>query len=301
MENNEKKSGNKIFTVLSVLFALLSAFLGYQLYTQKNTTQIIIQEKEKLTGDFETTKSELAEVQKAFDGLQTNNKQLQSELDGKKEQLEDLGIQLQKYKGNSAVIAKLRKEIESLKGSLQKYLATIDSLNVVNKALNEENTEVKTNLAAEKGKTEQLSAEKKQLIDIGSKHKIYELFADAIKQKGKDKEISTTKAKRVDKIRACFILGENKIAKAGELNIFLKITAPDGQVLVTSKDESNMFTARGEKQYYSVKKSVTYSNKSMDMCMYFTKKESEKLKDGSYKVDVFIDGENVGSSSFDLR
>ena len=301
MENNEKKSGNKIFTVLSVLFALLSAFLGYQLYTQKNTTQIIIQEKEKLTGDFETTKSELAEVQKAFDGLQTNNKQLQSELDAKKEQLEDLGIQLQKYKGNSAVIAKLRKEIESLKGSLQKYVATIDSLNVVNKALNEENTEVKTNLAAEKGKTEQLSAEKKQLIDIGSKHKIYELFADAIKQKGKDKEISTTKAKRVDKIRACFILGENKIAKAGELNIFLKITAPDGQVLVTSKDESNMFTARGEKQYYSVKKSVTYSNKSMDMCMYFSKKESEKLKDGSYKVDVFIDGENVGSSSFDLR
>jgi chromosome segregation ATPase len=301
MENNEKKSGNKIFTVLSVLFALLSAFLGYQLYTQKNTTQIIIQEKEKLTGDFETTKSELAEVQKAFDGLQTNNKQLQSELDAKKEQLEDLGIQLQKYKGNSAVIAKLRKEIESLKGSLQKYVATIDSLNVVNKALNEENTEVKTNLAAEKGKTEQLSAEKKQLIDIGSKHKIYELFADAIKQKGKDKEISTTKAKRVDKIRACFILGENKIAKAGELNIFLKITAPDGQVLVTSKDESNMFTARGEKQYYSAKKSVNYSNKSMDMCMYFTKKESEKLKDGSYKVDVFIDGENVGSSSFDLR
>jgi hypothetical protein len=97
----------------------------------------------------------------------------------------------------------------------------------VNKALNEENTEVKTNLAAEKGKTEQLSAEKKQLIDIGSKHKIYELFADAIKQKGKDKEISTTKAKRVDKIRACFILGENKIAKAGELNIFLKrVTLP---------------------------------------------------------------------------
>jgi chromosome segregation ATPase len=301
MENNEKKSGNKIFTVLSVLFALLSAFLGYQLYTQKNTTQIIIQEKEKLTGDFETTKSELAEVQKAFDGLETNNKQLQSELDAKKEQLEDLGIQLQKYKGNSAVIAKLRKEIESLKGSLQKYVATIDSLNVVNKALNEENTEVKTNLAAEKGKTEQLSAEKKQLIDIGSKHKIYELFADAIKQKGKDKEISTTKAKRVDKIRACFILGENKIAKAGELNIFMKITAPDGQVLVTSKDESNMFTASGEKQYYSAKKMVNYSNKSMDMCIYFTKKESEKLKDGSYKVDVFINGENVGSSSFDLR
>lgn len=301
MENNEKKSGNKIFTVLSVLFALLSAFLGYQLYTQKNTTQIIIQEKEKLTGDFETTKSELAEVQKAFDGLQTNNKQLQSELDAKKEQLEDLGIQLQKYKGNSAVIAKLRKEIESLKGSLQKYVATIDSLNIVNKALNEENTEVKTSLAAEKGKTEQLSAEKKQLIDIGSKHKIYELFADAIKQKGKDKEISTTKAKRVDKIRACFILGENKIAKAGELNIFMKITAPDGQVLVTSKDESNMFTASGEKQYYSAKKSVNYSNKSMDMCMYFTKKESEKLKDGSYKVDVFINGENVGNTSFDLR
>lgn len=301
METNEKKSGNKIFAVLSVLFALLSAFLGYQLYTQKNVTNVIIQEKEKLTGDYETTKSELGEVQKAFEGLQTNNKQLQSELDAKKEQLEDLGAQLEKYKGNTAIISKLKKEIESLKGSLQKYVAQIDSLNAVNKALNEENLAVKTDLASEKGKTEQLSAEKKQLIDIGSKHKVYELFADAVKQKGKDKEISTTKAKRVDKIRACFILGENKIAKAGEMNIYMKITAPDGQVLVTSKDESNMFNAGGEKQYYSAKKTLTYANKSIDLCLYFTKKESDKLKEGTYKVDVFVEGEAVGNTTFELK
>jgi hypothetical protein len=39
----------------------------------------------------------------------------------------------------------------------------------------------------------------------------------------------------------------------------------------------------------------------MDMCLYFTRKESDKLKDGKYKVDVFIESDQVGSSSFELR
>lgn len=301
MENNEKKSNNRVFIILSVLFALLSAFLGYKLYSEKSEKETIIIEKEKITDDFEQTKSELAEVQKAFDNLQTNNKQLQSELDAKREQIEDLSAQLSKAKGDKAMVSKLKKEIESLKNSIQKYVAQIDSLNTVNKALTEENMAVKSDLAAEKTKSEQLNSEKKQLIEIGSKHKVYELFADAIKEKGKDKEISTTKARKVDKIRACYILGENKIAKAGNLNIYMKITAPDGQILVTSKDDSNTFTVGGEKQYYSAKKTINYENKAVDMCLYFTKKESEKLKNGTYKVDVYVEGENVGNTTFVLN
>jgi hypothetical protein len=31
------------------------------------------------------------------------------------------------------------------------------------------------------------------------------------------------------------------------------------------------------------------------------KKENEKLKDGDYKVEVFVEGEPAGSSSFKLK
>ena len=96
--NNEKKSGNKMFMILSGVLFLLSGFLGYQLYNQKNATEMVTAEKEKEDVEYAAVKAELSEVQKAYDGLQTDNKQLQSELDGKKEELEDLAAQLEKEK-----------------------------------------------------------------------------------------------------------------------------------------------------------------------------------------------------------
>jgi len=303
-ENKEKKnSSNKLFAILSILFAGLSAFLGYELMNQKTEKEIVMVEKEKLSGDFETTKSQLSDVQKAFEGLQTNNKQLQSELDGKKEELEELGVKLNKYKGNAGMIAKLKSEIQNLQNSLQTYVRQIDSLNVANKALKEENTMVKTDLESEKGKTNQLSQEKTELtakVELGSKLKVYEVFSDAVKVKG-DKETSTTRARRADKLRTCFILGENSIAKKGDKMVYAKITTPDGQVLVTSKDDSNMFTLGGAREYFSIKKSINYNGEAQDLCLYYTPKDKEKLKEGKYKAEVFVDSEKLGETTFELK
>jgi Skp family chaperone for outer membrane proteins len=303
-DSKEKKaSSNKLFAILSILFAALSAFLGYELMNQKNEKEIVIVEKDKLSNDFDLAKTQLADVQKAFDGLETSNKQLQSELDGKKEELEELSVKLEKFKGNAGMISKLKAEILNLKNSLQSYVRQIDSLNVVNKALKEENTIVKGDLESEKGKTNQLTQEKTDLtakVELGSKLKAYEVFSDGIRIKG-DKEISTTKARRADKLRTCFIIGENSIAKKGDRTLYAKITTPDGQVLVTSKDDSNMFNAGGTKDYFSIKKPINYSGQAQDVCLYYTPKDKEKLKEGKYKAEVFVDNEKLGETTFDLK
>jgi len=187
---------------------------------------------------------------------------------------------------------------------LQTYVRQIDSLNVVNKALKEENTAVKTDLESEKGKTNQLTQDKTDLtakVEMGSKLKAYEVFSDAVRIKGGDKEISTTKARRADKLRTCFILGENSITKKGERTVYAKITTPDGQVLVTSKDDSNMFNAGGAREYFSAKKQINYSGSAQDLCLYYTPKEKEKLKEGKYKAEVFVDAEKIGETTFDLK
>jgi predicted nuclease with TOPRIM domain len=299
-DNKEKKSsGNKLFAILSVLFAGLSGFLGYQLMNQKEQTQIVTIEKEKVTNDFDAAKNQLIEVQKAYEGLTTDNKQLQSELDAKKEEIEDLSAKLTQYKGNSAMISKLKAEIANLQSSLQNYVKQIDSLNIVNKALKDENTMVKSDLASEKTKSESLTQEKSELtakVNMGSKLRAYEVFSDAVKVKG-DKEITTTKSRRLDKLRTCFIIGDNSIAKKGELNLFVKITGPDGQILTTSTDDSNKFN--NGKEFYSIKKQVFYNNETMDVCMYFTPKD--RLKDGNYKSELFIEGDKVGENTFELK
>jgi predicted RNase H-like nuclease (RuvC/YqgF family) len=300
---DKKNSSNKLFAILSILFAGLSIFLGYQLMNQKKEKEIVMVEKEKLSDEFDATKSQLGDVQKAFEGLTTDNKQLQSELDAKKEEIEEMVVKLNKAKGDSKMIAKLKAEISNLKASLQSFVKQIDSLNIVNKQLTEENTIVKGDLQSEKGKTAQLTQEKTDLtakVELGSKMKIYEVFSDAIRVKG-DKEISTAKAKRADKIRTCFILGENQITKKGDRMLYAKITTPDNQILVTSKDDSNMFTAAGGREYFSAKKQINYNGQSQDICMYYTPKEKEKLKEGKYKAEIYLDNEKVGETSFDLK
>lgn len=301
---NQGKSGNKIFIVISAVLFLLSSFLGYKLYTTNNEKETVYVEKVKVETDFAAVKSDFEEVKKAYDELSTDNKQLQSELDSKKEELEDLGIQLEKYKGDAAMVKKLKRELETIRGLIKSYLHEIDSLQQANQVLKNENDIVKSDLKTEKGKTEQLANEKNSLnqkIDMGAKLKAYQLFADAVKVKGSDKESTTTKAKRADRVRACFTLSENKLAKKENKVIYMKITAPGEEVLVTSTDENNTFTSDGQKQYYSAKKDIYYEQEAKEMCLAFTKKDNIDFKQGKYKVEIFVDGVNIGSTSFELK
>jgi hypothetical protein len=81
----------------------------------------------------------------------------------------------------------------------------------------------------------------------------------------------------------------------------MKVTDPGGQVLVTSTDEGNTFNNNGEKQYYSSKKEVNYENESVEMCLSFTKKDSDDFKSGKYKVEVFCDATQIGNTTFELK
>lgn len=301
-QKKERKSNNKLFIILSTLLFITSCFLGWKLYSQKAKTETVIIEREKLSNDYQSVKEELSEVQSAYEGLQTNNTQLQSELDARKEELTNLNTQLEKYKGDAQMVQKLKRELKTIRDLIKSYLHDIDSLNTLNQTLKTENLQVRTQLTEEQGKTEQLTNEKKKLnetVEIGSRLKAFQLFADGVRTKSGNKEITSTKAKRVEKVRTCFTLGENPIAKKEDKTIYMKITAPDGKVLANGSDESNMFTVNGEKLLFSAKKDIFYENDAKDMCMYFTKRE--EFLAGKYKVEVYAEGGMIGSTSFELK
>jgi predicted nuclease with TOPRIM domain len=202
------------------------------------------------------------------------------------------------------MVKKLKRELETIRNLIKSYLHEIDSLQQANIGLQKENNQVRSDLKSEQGKSEQLTNEKNSLnqkIDMGAKLKAYQLFADAVKVKGSDKESTTTKAKRADRVRACFTLSENKLAKKENKTIFMKITAPGEEVLVTSTDDNNTFTGDGQKQFYSAKKDVFYEQESKEMCLAFTKKDNVDFKQGKYKVEIFVDGVNIGTTNFELK
>lgn len=298
---NKKQSGNKFFMVLSAVLFALSAFLGYQLYNTKSTVIVQTQTIEKVSGDYDVAKKELAEIQGKYDELSTDNKQLQSQLDAEREHIADISEQLEKYKGDAAMVSKLRRELDTIRKLIKSYLHQIDSLNVLNQNLTQENLKVKSDLESQKGVSAQLNKEKEDLnakVEMGAKLKAYGLFADGINEKG-SKNVTTTKARRCDKIRAAFTLPENSLTKAGEKVIYMRITGPDGNVYNTGVDENSTFTFKGEKLVFSAKKTVQYDNKNKEIEMFFTKRD--KFLEGKYKVELYCDDALIGETQTELK
>lgn len=300
-ETDKKNSGNRIFIYLTIALTALSAFLGYKLYNQKEIIKTQYVEIEKKSSDMDLLKQELNDAKLDIEKASTDNKQLQSQLDQEREKIEELETQLEKAKGNAAEVNRLRRELTTIRNLIKSYLRQIDSLNTANQTLQAENATVRKDLESEKNVSKQLNEEKaalNQQIEKGSKLTTFNIFADGINERGSNKESSTTRARRADKIRCCFNLAANNIAKAGERMIYMKVIGPDGKVFSDGSDAGTI-TVSGQVQQYTAKKNVNYSNKSTEVCMIFRKKED--FMPGKYQIEIFAEEVVIGNTSLELK
>src|SRR5687768_14818515 len=91
---------------------------GVLVYLLNNEKQTVIQKEEIIKTVYverDNIKNELLTLKTDYEKLQTNDARLQAEIDEKKAQIEELLKQAEKHKGDSYVIAKLRKETETLR------------------------------------------------------------------------------------------------------------------------------------------------------------------------------------------
>ena len=95
----------------------------------------------------------------------------------------------------------------------------------------------------------------------------------------------------------CFTLEENAITPAGTKDVYLRIARPDELVLASS--ENNLFSYQGNTIVYSAIRQVEYQNQNVDLCIYW--KNDEELIPGQYMVDLFTDGNMIGSTTFVLK
>lgn len=305
MEENASNENRKKSALLWVLIALLAITNGvtFWMYMQeknKAANEIIV--KEQVIVERDNVKGDLLQLQKDFENLQTSDKTLQAEIDAKKAEIAQLLEDAEKHKGDSYIISKLRKESETLRQIMRGYVRTIDSLGTLNKTLIVEKDNVLKELDTEKGKTSNLNKEKEVLnatIQKGSLLSCFNIVAKGVKFKsGGKKESETTKASRVQKIKVSFSLGENKIAKAGEKTVFIRIVTPDGKEMAKSYDDNYRFTFDKSSGYFAGKQSLNYANTEISGVTYC--EGQGELVPGNYIIEVSCDGVIIGGTSLRL-
>lgn len=297
--NNQGNKTNKFLVVVTIL---LLGFCGYliwqnlELQKQIETGQIAFTE---VSSDRDQVKSELEDMLAQYEDMETNNNQLNVELEAQKAQIEKL---LKEAKGKNWSIYKLRKETETLRTIMKGYVVQIDSLNQANGILKEENTAVKSELTNEKTKSQNLTEQNEDLTDlvtIASHLKTSGLKSYGVRVKSNNTGKETDRAKKTDKIRTDFTILKNKITVPGKKWIYVRVLTPDGKVLSEKTDDSNKFDFNGVRGLYSSKKQIDYKNQQTTLTIDW--KKTSELPVGEYNIEVYADGVDIGKTKFILK
>lgn len=295
MENSTKSSkAVPVLTFVVVLLLIVLAGLTYVYYQQKQNAK---ETETQLLAEKDSISQNLLNLMTDYKELETDNDSLNQKLVREQQNAKKLYDELQSTKRISyAKIKEYQKELGTLRSIMKDMLHDIDSLNAMNKELIAENIKVKEEAATAKQTVKELEQKTEELntqVAKGSIVKARDVVAMGVSRKGNE----MTRARRVEKIRACFTLNENTIAKAGNRLVYMRIVGPDDYVL--AKAETDVFDFEGEKIVFSANREVDYQNKDIEMCIYYDS-NGELLK-GTYKVTLYMDGYMIGYSEFTLK
>lgn len=305
MEKEQKNSGNSgrtIFIVIIVLLLGLNGLLGYLYLEARGEVEVQTEKVDTLTTKRDSLRAELQDMLAQYDLMETNNDSLRFVLDSSRAQVEELLRQVERNKIDKWEISRLKKETNSLREIMKGYLVTIDSLNTLNIALREEKAEVEQELGQEKQRAQSLTSQKQELeqtVKIGSRLRALDIMATAQRVKSNGVHRETNRAERAEKIKCCFTLDVNEIAKPGKRKIYLRVIDPSGEVVADSQETDNMFKFNGVEGLYTTFRTEDYQNEELDVCISYELKQS--MIPGDYVVELYADELDIGKGSFYLK
>jgi chromosome segregation ATPase len=282
------KKGAPLFLIfITVILTLGLVYLVYSYIGQKNR---MVEMETVLTQEKDSLKNELRLMVHGYDTLKTNNDSLNAKLQKERSRI----VQLLNFNAsNIQLIKKYKGEITTMREIMKSYIVQIDSLNTRNKLLVAENKDIKEQITTVKQSNVTLTKVKEELstkVEIASQIQAKNIVTVALNKSRKE----TTRLDRIDKLKICFTLRENPIAKAGEKIVYLRVMRPDSIAISTSSE--NLFDFNGTKLIYTASRQVEYINQDIDMCIFVDNNKDFIV--GNYKAELYLEGALIGSSSF---
>jgi len=298
-----KKSNSIIYWVFILILLAGCVYLFMSKNKMAEENDLAMKQKQQ---QLDSVKTDRASLQSDFDAasakidqLTTANAKLDSALQGDKEAMVKLRNQisavLHNAKATKEELAQAREMINTLNDKSKQYEARIAELEKENVVLTGQNKV----LTKERDSTISQNTAIKKLASVLTCSNIR---MEPIHQKRNGKEKATTKAKKVDVLRIMFDVDENRIAESGTKQIYVRIIAPDANVMTSTANGSGMFTAgKGDQLSYSVVKGVPLTQgQPLKNIMIDWKQDGDYAK-GSYSIELYNEGFKVGSGSVTMK
>jgi hypothetical protein len=287
-------------TLLIVASAICVVLIGVLLYMnarmqtkQEENEQVI----EVLKMDKAEMENEYQQFAMQYNEMMTqiNNDSLINQLTLEQERVKKLLEELRQTKAtNAREIMRLKKELATLRAILKDYIMQIDSLNRENQALKVDNKKLRNQNQRAQAHITDLSSQNEQLVDkvaIASQLYATNISAEARNKKGK----ATDKLNKAKKFVISFTLARNVTTETGMRTVYVRIATPTGTIL----DSGATFQYENRNLQYSISKDIEYTGEEQNITVYWD--IAETLSAGQYRVDIFADGQNIGTTTFDME
>jgi hypothetical protein len=251
---------------------------------------------EALKSDFERQSEELQAMGLSNDSLEAKVAQINADL-----------IKLQGFRKTSFSLAdqrKFRDRASNLESQLKKKDQEIAKLKEDNEVLFGENTNLKTTqnqltdtISTLKTNNQDLS----QKVALASRLEAQNIQIGVINSRGKEKDDNDDefRARRVDKIKVSFNLGNNEVAAKETKEILMRLIEPDGSALYNLSTGSGTFMLNGEETFYTAKRDIVFDNSQQAVSFVYSK--GADYKRGLHTIELYADGHQIGKTTFTLK
>ncbi len=300
MTEKENGSIKKLQLIYIAAIAMLILAVIYLIFDKREAQQQIVIIEEQLDSTKyirDSLTTELTRLAVEYDVIMENNTGMTAELAKERAKIEEMIKELTNVKNASAAsITKYKSQIASMQTVMQSYVRQVDSLNTVNRELNEENAQIRTDYEQVINSKQKLQSQNELLenkVKAASSLNATNIIAGGLKKNGKP----SPKIKKMEKIGISFNLDQNKITTAGTKTIYIRITRPDDYIL--SVNETDLFEYNGKSIGYSAKREINYTGEDTFVELFYNK--DDKIIPGIYFVDVYCEGFKIGSQQFELK
>lgn len=291
-ETEKERRNNLIVIFLSVFLVVVVVLFFMQRGEHRQITRSLDAEKDSIQMD-------LNKMLQSYDSLKTDNDTINSQLFVAQTKVKDLMLEIgQVKKASYEQIDQYRGEVSSLRRIMRNYIVQVDSLNRRNQQLMAENEQVKQEYVQVESKNVQLEQEKERLSQRVEKAAMLEarnLQVFGINDKGNE----VNNSRKADKLQISFSLSKNITAKRGAKNIYVRIQRPDQILLVKPGDK--LFRYEDMRISYSAMREVTYEGNELPVNIYWDNEGEEPFMQGEYTIDLFADGNNIGTTTFSFK
>lgn len=298
--DKKKNKRTLVIVIILLLLALIAMLIWF--IPMKSKYVSLLEEKDNQRNELQ---GELNDLMSRHDSIKVMYGTLADSLKSKDSVIQANAKEIQGLLNYKWEYHKVNKKLELLRKISQGYVHQLDSLFTENRELKEENERITQQYLTEQKKTNKLTEEKQELTEKmtdAAVLKAYNLTAEGIRMTGSGRERTTDKANKIEKVKVCFTLGENKLVPPGPKTIYMRIARPDNEIVSQRAGDTYTFEYQGKLIEYTIKKEIDYQQEPLNLCLYWTKKsEKEPAMIGKYNVSVFADGFDIGQTFFELR